>query len=58
MSEKVCAVCGRALLPREIRINERSRRSTLKRTRYLCSRCRRREYEQYVRDVKKLIEKS
>jgi len=58
LSEKVCAVCGKALLPKEIRISELRRRSTLKKTRYLCSRCRRREYEEYVKAVKDLIKKS
>jgi len=58
LSRKVCAVCGKELLPREIRIIEMGRRTALKRTRYLCTSCRRREYEQYIKAVKELIKKS
>ena len=55
---KVCAVCGKTLMPYEIRLNESSLMSPSKRLRYLCSQCRKREYEEYVRAVKELIEKS
>jgi hypothetical protein len=58
LSEKVCAVCGRVLLPREIRLIELGRRSNLKKVRYLCTKCRKLEYEEYLKAVKELIEKS
>jgi len=58
LSEKTCAVCGRKLLPQEIRINELSRKSIAKRIRYLCAQCRKREYDQYVKAMKELIEKN
>lgn len=57
LSEKVCAVCGKALSPMEIRINERVRRSALKKSRYLCARCRQREYKQYVKAMRELTER-
>lgn len=58
LSEKVCAVCGKVLSPKEIRICElRSRSTSRRKTRYLCARCRQREYEEYVKAMKKLIEK-
>jgi len=56
LSEKVCAVCGKVLSPKEVRINE-LRRSAFKKRRYLCARCRQREYEQYVKEMKNLIKK-
>jgi len=56
LSEKVCAVCGKALTPKEIQINE-LRSASRRRKRYLCSRCRRREYEDYMKEMKRLIEK-
>jgi len=57
LSRKVCAVCGKELSPKEIRINEMGRKTSLKKTRYLCTSCRRREYEQYIKAVKELIKK-
>ena len=57
MSEKVCAVCGKVLSQKEVRINELGRRSAFKKRRYLCARCRQREYEQYVKEMKNLIKK-
>jgi len=58
LSEKVCAVCGKALSAEEIRINElKSRSAFRRRTRYLCSHCRQRDYEDYMKEMKKLIEK-
>ena len=57
MSSKVCAVCGRELTLTEIRINDMGRKTSFKRTRYLCTSCRRRDYEQYIKAVKELIKK-
>jgi hypothetical protein len=58
LSEKVCAVCGKTLTPKEIRINGLRRGSSSRRkTKRLCSRCRQREYEEYMKAMKKLIEK-
>jgi len=57
LSRKVCAVCGKELLQSEIRINEMGRKTSLKKIRYLCTSCRRREYEQYIKAVKELIKK-
>ncbi|MGQ9680543.1 MAG: hypothetical protein ACUVV4_07245 [Candidatus Bathyarchaeia archaeon] len=57
MSEKVCCICGRKLNDSEIKINEISKRGPLKRGKYICSKCRKIEYEQYVKAVKELIEK-
>ncbi|MDH5200224.1 MAG: hypothetical protein OEW93_04995 [Candidatus Bathyarchaeota archaeon] len=57
MSESVCAACGRVLSQEEIRINERRFVSGARGRRYLCLRCRQREYNQYVDSIKKLIEK-
>ena len=57
MSGKACAVCGRLLRPPEVRINELSRRGPSKRIRYICSNCRKIEYEQYQKAVRELIEK-
>lgn len=57
MSEKTCAVCGKVLTPEEIRINERRVRSSMRKTRYLCSNCRQREYNQYIKSIKELIKK-
>jgi hypothetical protein len=57
LSSKFCAVCGKELTSTEIRINEIGRKTALKKTRYLCTSCRRREYEQYVKAVKELIKK-
>ncbi len=58
MSEKTCAVCGKTLTPREVRINEMRRTTSLKKLRYLCERCRQREYQEYMREMKKLMEKT
>jgi len=57
LSDKVCTVCGRLLRPSEVRINELSRRGPSKRIRYVCSNCRKIEYEQYQKAVRELIEK-
>ena len=57
MSEQRCAVCGKVLEPNEVRAVERQRRSFKRRIRYLCAVCRQSEYENYVKSIKKLIEK-
>jgi hypothetical protein len=57
MSEKHCAVCGKILEPIEIRIIERRRKSSRRKSRYLCAVCRRREYENYMNSINKLIDK-
>ncbi len=57
MSEKVCAVCGKPLTPEELRIIQLSRRSPLRRSKYLCADCRKKEYERYLKEVKELVEK-
>lgn len=57
MSEKTCAVCGKVLTPEEVRINERRVKSGLRKRRYLCIGCRRKEYNAYTNSIKKLIEK-
>jgi hypothetical protein len=57
MSGKVCSVCGRLLSPGEVRLNERRMGSGLKKTRYLCAKCRQRDYNAYVSSMKKLIYK-
>jgi len=57
MSGKTCAVCGKALEPNEIRINERSTRPGARKSRYLCFNCRRKEYNNYQDSIRKLIEK-
>jgi len=56
---KVCAVCGKVLTEEEVRIVEsrniglRGRRT--RRTRYLCSECRQKEYQSYVRELRRLF---
>ncbi len=57
MSGKVCSVCGRLLSPGEVRLNERRVGSGLKKTRYLCSKCRQRDYNAYLNSMKKLIDR-
>jgi hypothetical protein len=58
MSDKHCATCNKVLTDREIRINERGRRRRLAiRKRYLCSKCRQQEYEDYQKSIKEIIEK-
>ncbi len=58
MSDKSCAICKKELTEREIRINERGRRRRLtSRRRYLCSKCRQKEYEDYQKSIKDIIEK-
>lgn len=57
MSEIKCAVCGRILESDEIRLNERSFRVGRRRSRYLCRKCRQKEYNSYTNSIKKLIEK-
>jgi hypothetical protein len=57
LSEKVCAVCGKPLTPEEIRIIQLTRRSPMRRSRYLCADCRKKEYERYLKEVKELVEK-
>jgi hypothetical protein len=57
MSGKVCSVCGRLLSSGEVRLNERRVGSGLKKTRYLCSKCRQRDYNAYLSSMKKLIDK-
>ena len=58
MSKKRCAVCGKVLKPVEIRVVERNRGVSKRRSRYMCAVCRKREYENYVKSVKDLIEKN
>ncbi len=57
MSEVKCVVCGRVLTPQEKKINERRMRVGLRRARYLCSSCRKREYNSYRESIEKLIKK-
>jgi len=57
MPDKTCAVCGKILSQEEIRINERRVGSGARKRRYLCINCRQREYNHYMRSIKKLIEK-
>lgn len=57
MSEHHCAVCGKVLEPNEIRVVEHQRKSLKRRIRYLCAVCRKRDYENYMKSIKKLIEK-
>ncbi len=53
---KRCAVCGRELTEEEVRIIERRRIVTpSRRIRYLCSDCRKREYQAYMGEIRKLI---
>ena len=52
MSEIRCAVCGRVLEPKEIRIVERSLRRSTRKSRYLCAACRKKEYDDYVDSIK------
>ncbi len=57
MSEVNCFVCERVLTPQEKKINERRMRVGLKRAKYLCSSCRKREYNSYQESIEKLIKK-
>lgn len=57
LSEKVCAVCGKPLTSEELRIIQLTRRSPMRRSRYLCTNCRKKEYERYLKEVKELVEK-
>ncbi len=57
MSEVKCVVCGRVLTPQEKKINERRMRVGLKRAKYLCGSCRKREYNSYRESIEKLIKK-
>ena len=57
MSEVNCVVCGRVLTPQEKKINERRIGVGLKRTKYLCSSCRKREYNFYRASIERLIKK-
>ena len=57
MSGKTCAACGKVLDADEIRLNERTVRVGRRRPRYLCRICRQREYNNYQRSIKELIEK-
>ena len=57
MSEVNCVVCGQALTPQEKKINERRIGVGLKRAKYLCSSCRKREYNSYRESIEKLIKK-
>jgi len=57
MSEVNCVVCGRALTPQEKKINERRIGVGLKRAKYLCGSCRKREYNSYRESIEKLIKK-
>lgn len=57
LSEKVCAVCGKPLTLEELKIVQLTRRSPIRRSRYLCAECRRKEYERYLKEVKELVEK-
>jgi hypothetical protein len=58
MSEKRCAVCGKVLEPVEVRVVERNRGVSKRRSRYMCTVCRKREYENYVKSIKDLVEKN
>lgn len=52
---KVCAVCGRELSEEDIKIVEGRRILTpSRRIRYLCSECRRREYQRYIKELERL----
>jgi len=57
MSGKVCSVCGKLLSLGEVRLNERRMGSGLKKTRYLCAKCRQRDYNAYLSSMKKLIDR-
>ena len=57
MSEVNCVVCGRALTLQEKKINERRMGVGLKRAKYLCSSCRKREYNSYRESIERLIKK-
>ena len=57
MSGVNCVVCGRALTPQEKKINERRIGVGLKRAKYLCSSCRKREYNSYRESIERLIKK-
>lgn len=52
---KICAVCGRELSEEDIRIIERRRILTpSRRIRYLCSECRKKEYQRYIKELERL----
>jgi len=53
----MCAVCGNVLNLDEVKINERRIRVGRRRSRYLCTSCRQKEYNGYTNSIKKLIEK-
>ena len=57
MSEVNCVVCGRVLTFREKTINERRMRVGLKKAKYLCSSCRKKEYNSYRDSIERLIKK-
>lgn len=57
MSEVNCVVCGRALTPQEKKIDERRMGIGLRRSKYLCSGCRKRDYNSYKMSIEKLIKK-
>lgn len=57
MSEVYCVVCGRVLTYQEKKINERRMRVGLKKAKYLCSSCRKREYNSYQASIERLIKK-
>lgn len=55
MIPKKCAVCGKTLEPQDIKIVER-RSTTKRRNKYLCQKCRKTEYNQYLRSIKEIID--
>lgn len=57
MTDKICAVCGKALNLNEVKINERRIGVGRRKSRYLCTSCRQKEYNGYTNSIKKLIEK-
>lgn len=57
MSEVNCVVCGKVLTSQEKKINERQIRVGLKKAKYLCSGCRKREYNSYQESIERLIRK-
>ena len=56
MVEKKCAVCGKILDDSEVRLNERSQKMR-RGIRYLCRQCRQKEYNNYTKSIKNIINK-
>jgi hypothetical protein len=46
------------LTPVEVRVVERNRGVSKRRSRYMCAVCRKREYENYIKSITDLIEKN